>query len=236
MCIVNVTDSENISSSSQHNDLQPRTPGKPRLPMKQFTLPHPFSSAGSKILVRSCRQRPSLRVCSYHNERPPAPLRLPSGYHSLLPLICSSSNLVLPNGPWQGKNQHFVGSRAPDGSIVGEEIVIPFFISRLTSPEHDPVGFLRPEVTAALERDHRKYIETGAKSPWDIHYCHTKLESVSFAPWVNAGGKYLRTMHMERLINEWKQEKVFTDILRGDDQTSFPRCVRLMEINVRMEQ
>jgi hypothetical protein len=41
------------------------------------------------------------------------------------------------------------------------------------------------------------------------------MQSVSFADWVNEGGRHARTLHIERLVLEWRRKKVFSDLLKG---------------------
>jgi len=153
---------------------------------------------------------------SYHSERVPAPLRLPPGFPSLLPLVLSCSNLLLrprdPNGTYS------VSTRTSNGGITDEESATAFFLSRpgCSEARQRPIGFLRKEVSNALEKDHERQKHQTSKSPWDLQYSSSnELTSVSFAPWVNQGGRYTRTSHLERLVREWKDELVFEDILRG---------------------
>ena len=152
----------------------------------------------------------------HKNYTPTTPLILPHGHSSLLPLALSCSNLVLPKNPWHSAEAHLVGSRTPDGSIVGEEQVIPLLLEH--SPEHSPVGYLRPAVAAEIEDDHQSHLISHAASPWELRYSQTtpkQLKSVAFAQWVNEGGKYTRTMHIDRIVLEWRKRKLFSEILRG---------------------
>ena len=82
-----------------------------------------------RVTVARCIYQPS-RFC--HTDRPPVPLR-----SDLLPVVLSSSNLVLPQEPWHTDKQHFVGTTTEVDRIVGEEVIVPFsidaYISRLLS-------------------------------------------------------------------------------------------------------
>ncbi|KAF9565813.1 hypothetical protein CPC08DRAFT_704248 [Agrocybe pediades] len=166
--------------------------------------------------------RTSLR--SYYTDVIPVqPLRLPRGHHSLLPLVNSCNNLVLPNEPWDNQSIHAIATRTAEGGIVDQETVVPFFISHHTQDK--PVGFIRPEVALALEEDHQKHLIQGSASPWELRYSkeHPKtLRAAAFAAWVNEGGKYTRTMHMERLVYDWRKHNMFSVILKGWSDEAYP--------------
>ena len=158
---------------------------------------------------------------SYHSICVPAPLRLPPGFPSLLPLVLSCNNLLLhprdPNGTYS------VSTRTRNGGIIDEESATAFCLSRpgCSEARQAPIGFLRKEVSSALEKDHERQKYQTSKSPWDLQYSSSnELTSISFAPWVNQGGRYTRTSHLERLVREWKDELVFEDILRGQSTPS----------------
>jgi hypothetical protein len=88
----------------------------------------------------------------------------------------------------------------------------------LTLPECQPIGWLRPKVVEALKKDHETELRRNQRSPWQLQYASESDGvplSVAFASWINAEGKQQRTLHMERLVKEWRQEQLFTDILRG---------------------
>lgn len=144
------------------------------------------------------------------------PLQLPSGHQSLLPLVHSCSNLVLPYNPCQSETPHIIASRNSEGAIIDEEIVVPLLISHDSLEK--PVGYLRPQVVSALEDDHQKHLVSGSASPWDLRYSKdsTKsLKSLAFAEWVNEGGKFTRTMHMERIVLDWHRRQMFKEVLKS---------------------
>ncbi|KAJ3504136.1 hypothetical protein NLJ89_g8100 [Agrocybe chaxingu] len=157
----------------------------------------------------------------YHVDfAPPPSLSLPRGHHSLLPLVYSCNNLILPRDTQRPTT---VGTRTAEGDVVNEEHVIPFLLSQ--DQKDGPVGYLRAQVASALEEDHQKHLVSGAASPWDLRYSREQardLVSVAFAPWVNEGGKYTRTMHMERIVYEWKKHGLFKEILRGWSDEAYP--------------
>jgi hypothetical protein len=41
------------------------------------------------------------------------------------------------------------------------------------------------------------------------------IQSVAFADWVNEGGRHARSLHVERLLLDWRRKKVFADLLKG---------------------
>lgn len=162
----------------------------------------------------------------YHLHPRPAPLRLPAGCPSLLPLVISSSNLIIRPPSENPGSSYSVGTRISDGSIINKENVVPFYLSSQTSSQskHNPIGFVRPEVSNALQKDHRRQINETSKSSWDLQYSLAgDISSIAFAPWINQGGRYSRTQHMERLIHEWKSEDIFTDILKGKNKLGHTR-------------
>lgn len=178
-----------------------------------------FNGANSSPLLRYtqlCNRRIAFRL--YHADATPIePLKLPHGYRSLLPLVHECNNLVLPHVPCHTDKPHTIATRTADGSVMNEEAVIPFLISH--DQREKPIGFVRAQVASALEEDHQKHLVSDAVSPWDLKYSNEQnkvLKAVAFADWVNEGGKYTRTMHMERLVSEWKKQNIFKEILRGE--------------------
>ncbi|PPQ63814.1 hypothetical protein CVT24_009809 [Panaeolus cyanescens] len=178
---------------------------------------------------------------SYHADFTPVkPLSLPAGHHSLLPLVHSCNNLVLPSRSSLDQdnsdtNLPTISTRSPTGESIATEQVVPFHLSHttdshITNPtltiSRGPVGFLRPQVASALEDDHQKHQLSGAASPWDLRYAKSEsqsiLTSVAFADWVNDGGKYTRTMHVERIVGDWKKHGHFKEILRGWSDEAYP--------------
>lgn len=160
-------------------------------------------------------------ICSslrrYHVDAPPVqPLRLPPGHRGLLPLVHECNNLILPHCPWDTDRVHTIATRTADGSIVDEEPVVPFLITH--HADEKPIGFVRRQVASALEDDHQKHLVSDSASPWDFRYssgADRTLRAIAFADWVNEGGKYTRTMHMERIVADWKRHGAFTPILRS---------------------
>ncbi|KAF8159529.1 hypothetical protein B0H34DRAFT_748229 [Crassisporium funariophilum] len=169
----------------------------------------------ARLNIRIGRRRYPLRP--YHTDSVPVkPLRLSPGHYSLLPLVHYCNNLILPHTDWRSDAHHIVGSRTPEGDIYGEEPVAPFLISH--SPQERPVGYVRPQVAAAIEDDHQKHFVSGSASPWDLRYTKDspkRLKSVAFAEWVNEGGLYTRTMHMDRIVSDWQKKQMFKDVMTG---------------------
>lgn len=161
----------------------------------------------------------------HHHElaRSPAPLKLPPGFTSLLPLILSSNNLVLPGDPSWPANERYstgtVGSRTEDRAVTLTETVVPFFLSHNhASDGGQRLGYLRPAVVRALSEDHE---ELAARSPWDMQLSDAgNVASVSFTSRVNGEGQSSRTQHMERIVKGWKDRKMFADILGGEHSSS----------------
>jgi len=100
---------------------------------------------------------------------------------------------------------------------------VPFLISH--DPWEKPVGYLRPQVVSALEEDHQKHIISGSSSPWDLRYskdCPNCLKALAFADWVNEGGKFTRTMHMERIVQDWQRREMFKEVLKSWSDELYP--------------
>ncbi|KAF9482549.1 hypothetical protein BDN70DRAFT_892455 [Pholiota conissans] len=183
---------------------------------------NPFTKYAILHSTQFCGRRNTYR--SYHVDAAPvAPLKLPRGHRSLLPLVRDCNNLVLPQFPWHSDRSHTIATRKADGRVVNEEAVIPFLVSH--DQQEIPLGFIRAQVASALEEDHQKHLVSDAASPWDLKYSNEQnkvLKAVAFADWVNEGGKYTRTMHMERLVSEWKKQNMFKEILRGWSDEAYP--------------
>lgn len=170
--------------------------------------------SGAICLLTYPTRTPRNPLCSYHTAV--KPLRLPNGHHSILPLIHECNNLVLPHRRWQSEMDHIIATRTASGESVNEETVLPLLISH--HHREKPVGFIRQQVALALEGDHQKHLISGSASPWDLRYSKgypKRLKSVAFAAWVNEGGKYTRTMHMGRIVSDWRKQNLFKEILRG---------------------
>jgi hypothetical protein len=153
----------------------------------------------------------------YHPDSRPTPLRLPCGHNSLLPLVLSSSNLRLSPLSHNHTIRYRVSTRNESNISLDAEFVVPFYMSTPLSPECRPIGWLRPQVAQVLEEDHETELRRGQRSPWQFHRNESDglPQAAAFARWINAGGQHLRTHCMERLVMRWRQEQLFTDILRG---------------------
>ncbi|KAJ2918663.1 hypothetical protein MD484_g1726, partial [Candolleomyces efflorescens] len=184
-------------------------------------------------------------------QRSPAPLKYPHGHNTLLPLVLTSNNLVLPQDPWHVQEPLLVGSRTSTGGIAAQERVVPFLIST-HDPGEKPVGWLLPEVAAAISRDHLRHFQRDSASPWEVRYFedgasaaaptpgvghvpHPRaqgvggdnhgaevIQSVAFADWVNEGGRHARSLHVERLLLDWRRKKVFADLLKDWSDVPYP--------------
>ena len=177
-------------------------------------LKHSSPRSGALCLLTYPTRTPRNALCSYHTAV--KPLRLPDGHHSILPLIHECNNLVLPHRRWQSELDHIIATRTASGDSVNEEAVLPLLISHCHREK--PIGFIRQQVALALEGDHQKHLISGSASPWDLRYSKDypkRLKSVAFAAWVNEGGKYTRTMHMGRIVSDWRKQNLFKEILRS---------------------
>jgi hypothetical protein len=154
----------------------------------------------------------------------PIPLRLPVENPSLLPLVHSTSNLLLSKGPYANpKTIHKARTR---GSAT-EETIVPFFISEPSTRSH-PAGFLRPNVLCALQELHESETWRNAHpnlgSPFQLHYSPERQAqdgsswAVSFAPWVNEGGFALRTDQMNELVSTLNAQNRFPSILKSESR------------------
>ncbi|KAF8906217.1 hypothetical protein CPB84DRAFT_1770253 [Gymnopilus junonius] len=194
----------------------------------QTTSSHrtPLLLASSKLATLRTPRLLNCRVIlrSYYVDVVPVePLKLPPGHRTLLPLINSCNNLVLPPQPWVAQTHLSIGTRTPEGDVVEKENVLPFVLSH--AQREIPLGFIRPQVAAALEEDHQKHLVSGSASPWDLKYTkeHPKqLKSAAFAAWVNEGGKFTRTMHMERLVYDWRKHNMFPEVLKAWSDEAYP--------------
>ncbi|EGO03597.1 hypothetical protein SERLA73DRAFT_83686 [Serpula lacrymans var. lacrymans S7.3] len=150
---------------------------------------------------------------------------------SLLPLVRASNNLVLSSGSFHDENKtHWIASRK-DETLVDKEHVYPLFLSAAPlSCSSSPIGFLRQDLFSALLDDHRVQLRLQGKSPWDIRVRGSSANgdpagspwAMAFAPWVNAGGRELRSHHIGRLVDEWREGGMFRDMLRGWSNEAYP--------------
>lgn len=142
-------------------------------------------------------------------------------HHSVLPLVRSAINLVLPPGPF---DDPAITHRAScnEGSIPleEEEHLLPMFL-RSTSPS-TPIGFLRPIVVQEiLKNDH----ESGKRSIWNV------LRRPDDSPWAICFADQVADvqarMHAIRgVLERWKTEGLFPDVLKGMDV-----CFRHVSMN-----
>jgi len=170
-------------------------------------------------LRTSYAQNVNIFLRAYHADFTPVkPLRLPAGHHSLLPLVNSCNNLILSQSPspTHAESPPTIANRTTEGAVVNEEVVVPFLLSQ--GDLESPVGFLRSQVASAIEDDHQRHLVSHSASPWELRYSKhlpKGLKSVAFAEWVNEGGKYTRTMHMERIVLDWRKHGLFPEVLKG---------------------
>jgi len=170
-------------------------------------------------LRTSYAQNVNIFLRAYHADFTPVkPLRLPAGHHSLLPLVNSCNNLILSQSPspTHAESPPTIANRTTEGAVVSEEVVVPFLLSQ--GDLESPVGFLRSQVASAIEDDHQRHLVSHSASPWELRYSKhlpKGLKSVAFAEWVNEGGKYTRTMHMERIVLDWRKHGLFPEVLKG---------------------
>lgn len=169
-------------------------------------------------LIRHSRLNHALRTRfatrGYYSYPRPIPIKLPEGYDSFLPLVLSYNNLDITK--FRG-TQYLATTRSEDGSSATPEHIVPFFLSNLGGPQQQPLGFLRPKVVNALE----EYQKQQPDSPFDLKYSPKssgrQLMSVAFTTMVNIGGSVVRTKRMEMLVEEWKDDNPFGDILLGEN-------------------
>ncbi|KAI0064913.1 hypothetical protein BV25DRAFT_1881413 [Artomyces pyxidatus] len=135
----------------------------------------------------------------------------------LLPLVYSASNLVVSfessSGVHVYSRQAVTGKDGLSFTLEGEP-TLPFFLSEPSSTTDVPVGLVRYTVVEAL-KNHVDECPLQVVGSRDLSF-------VSFKPWVNDGGPESRTSHIQRLVKDWKDSSLFTDILRGWSNEDYP--------------
>lgn len=182
------------------------------------------------------------------------PLTLPSGCWTLLSAVEACDNATLPRGPFNSTMQHFISckkgscssrvykSQSEEGGSgddeQDQEELVPLFVSQ---NDTQPIGFLRPQVTQALQQDNKDAVEklklracwmmmmrpnqgqsgAGDKSQGASDDKQTSQEhgksvwAVAFEDWVVEEGKEAMSEHMDRLCRNWKHQNLFSDQLGG---------------------
>ena len=134
-----------------------------------------------------------------------------SRYHpSVLPLVHSAINLALPPGPFDDPTvTHRASCNAGSTPPEEEERLLPMFL-RSTSLSL-PIGFLRPKVVEEILKNHQ---ESGKKSIWNV------LHGPDDSPWAICFADHVadfetRTHAMRVVLERWKHEGLFPDVLKG---------------------
>lgn len=147
-------------------------------------------------------------------------ISLPEGVTSLLSIVESANNFVLPSGPWSSE-------QVKDLQDAGEQLV-PFFVSIPSANESQrPIGFVRHGVVSALIKDNEGRSALGQQSCWDVRSDGNIVWAIGFADWVNASINPVdtRTAEMDRLLRCWRAEGNFNDRLKGDLQSYVKRAL-----------
>jgi hypothetical protein len=173
-----------------------------------------FESCMALLRGNLCARQIRTYLSTTRQKRPEA-LRLPPQNPTLLPLVLSSSNLLISRGPHTNSDSSLVYSVSTrygdnDERSSMEEVVAPFFMSS-PSARSRPIGFLRPTVLSELQAISGTY----PNSPWQLHHgaSHPLKPTpswVSFAPWVNEGGFSLRSSLMNELVAKWRTMGLFS--------------------------
>jgi hypothetical protein len=149
---------------------------------------------------------------------------------SVLPLVHSAINLALPSGPFDDPTViHRASCNAGSIPPEEEEQLLPMFL-RSTSLSR-PIGFLRPKVVDEILKNH---LESGKNSIWNV------LHGPDVSPWAICFADQIadfetRTHAMRLVLERWKSEGLFPDILKG-----MSVCFCLIPMNsiqfIRLEQ
>lgn len=129
---------------------------------------------------------------------------------SILPLVHSAINLALPSGPFNNPGAtHRASCNAKSILPEEEEQLLPMFL-RSTSLS-SPIGFLRPQVAEEILKNHQ---ENGKQSIWNV------LRRPDNSPWAICFANHIadsetRTNAVRVVIEKWKTEGLFRDILKG---------------------
>lgn len=129
---------------------------------------------------------------------------------SVLPLVHSAINLALPSGPFDDPAIAYRAS-CNAGLIPQEEEeqLLPMFLH--STSLSSPIGFLRPKVAQEILKNHQ---ESGKKSIWNV------LRTSDDFPWAICFADHVadfetRTHAMRVVLERWKTEGLFPDILKG---------------------
>lgn len=145
------------------------------------------------------------------------PVSTVTAHRSVLPIVHSAINLALPSGPFNDPAViHQASCNAGSVPPEDEERLVPMFL-RATSLS-SPIGFLRPNVVQKIVNDHQ---ESGERSIWNV------LSRTDDSPWAvcfadNVTGVEARTHAMRAVLQRWKTEGLFPDVLRGMGLCSCP--------------
>ena len=129
---------------------------------------------------------------------------------SFLPLVHSAINLALPFGPFDDPAvTHRASCNAGLIPPEEEEQLLPMFLS--STSLSGPIGFLRPKVVDEILKNHQ---ECGRKSIWNV------LHTSANVPWAVCFAERVadfeaRTRAMRVVLERWKTEGLFPDILKG---------------------
>ncbi|KAF8350957.1 hypothetical protein F5887DRAFT_935225, partial [Amanita rubescens] len=138
-------------------------------------------------------------------------------HRSLLPLVHSAINLALPSGPFNNPAAtHRASCNAKSILPEEEEQLLPMFL-RSTSLS-SPIGFLRPQVAEEILKNHQ---ESGKQSIWNV------LRRPDNSPWAICFADHVtnsetRTNAIRVVIERWKTEGLFRDILKGWSNEIYP--------------
>ncbi|KAJ2934793.1 hypothetical protein H1R20_g2268, partial [Candolleomyces eurysporus] len=131
----------------------------------------------------------------------PTPLKYPHGHNTLLPLVLTSNNLVLPQDPWHVQEPLLRDSASP--------WEVRYF--------EDGAGGVAAAPTPGVGHvPHPRAQSVGGDYGAEV------IQSVAFADWVNEGGRHARSLHVERLLLDWRRKKVFADLLKDWSDVPYP--------------
>ncbi|KAG8215682.1 NUDIX hydrolase domain-like protein [Butyriboletus roseoflavus] len=136
---------------------------------------------------------------------------------SVLPLVRSAINLALPAGPLNDPAlTHCASCNAGQVPHEEEEQLLPMFLH--STSLSSPIGFVRPKVAQEIFKNHQ---ESGKKSIWNI------LVRPDDSPWAICFAGHLadfetRTHAIRVILERWKIEGLFPDILKGWNNETYP--------------
>lgn len=152
---------------------------------------------------------------------------------SVLPLVLSAVNLALPPGPFDDPAvTHRASCNAGLIQHEEEEQLLPLFLHSTSLSR--PIGFLRPKVAHQILQDHQG---SGKRSIWNV------LVRPDDSPWAvcfadHVAGFETRTHAMRVVLERWKTEGLFSDILKGMNgcyhrvPMNSDQCIRLEQRNL----